>query len=185
MSGRCRFVERERLIEIGRRWIDIVLWREQQTAGSIASRAVIAAASVMVAIFATDASANGDAGNCPPEWADYVSAVGDIIKPRQDLPVIFVTREGEAFDCLDLIDGNYLLERASNFFKRDPRPRSPVDPSDPGNWPTNVCNVASTRLPHLPSFFAVELTRQVEVLDHPVCRVRVINAIRRVSGVNE
>ena len=126
---------------------------------------------------------DGDADDCPTEWAEYVSAVGDIVGPLgQDPAVIFVTREGEAFDCLDLIDGNYLLERASNFFERDPRPRSPVDPSDPGNWPTNVCNVAHTRLPNLPLFLAVELTRQVDVLDHPVCRVRVVNSLRFFFG---
>ena len=186
MSGGCRFMEREGLVVIGQQWFNSVLRRQQQTAGFIVSRSVIAAVSVMVALSASDVSANGEAGDCPPEWADYVSAVSDIIEPLgQDLPVIFVSREGEAFDCLGLMRNNQFLERASAFSRTWPFHRSPINLSDSGTWPINVCNVEASNLPHVPFFYAIHLPRQAEVLELPICRVRVTNAIRHFLGVNE
>ena len=88
MCGGCRLVVRGGHAAESRRWFPFVIRHKPRKAVSIAPTAAISAVSVMAEPSASDAIANGDAG--PPEWTEYVSAVGDLITTLGQKLLIFL-----------------------------------------------------------------------------------------------
>jgi hypothetical protein len=130
--------------------------------------------------------ANGDNIACPPEWAEYVAIVAEIIVPLgEEPPILFVSREGGVHDCLGLIRDDQFIEQASAYLRHVPYDRSPINLSDSANWPINVCTVGRMNLPHVPFFYSVGLPMEREILALPICRIRVTNSIKHFLGVNQ
>jgi hypothetical protein len=59
---------------------------------------IVALLNILLSNFA---HANDVASECPSVWADYVESVEEIIRPLgKKFPLLFVSREGNVYDCL-------------------------------------------------------------------------------------
>lgn len=83
-------------------------------------------------IFLTsEARANGEESVCPPAWSEYVETIGEIIEPLgQDFPLLFVSREEDVFDCLNLVNDQSFIDRATALGKSLPIDRTSVATPD-------------------------------------------------------
>lgn len=130
--------------------------------------------------------ANGTDLTCPLEWKDYVIAVREIVD-RADFidPIVFVSREGETFDCMKTVHDDNFLDVISKYNQNTPHDGSKIELLASENWPPNLCNVSRVNLSNIPLFYSVELPRQIDILELPICRIRVENALGYFIGINK
>lgn len=121
----------------------------------------------------SEARANGDDDVCLPVWREYVENVGGIIEPLgQDFPLLFVSRAGNVFDCLSLVNDQTFIDRATALEKSLPIDRTSIATSDPSTWPVNMCTGGSVGWPGL-SYFSITLPLDTEILGTEACWRRV------------
>jgi hypothetical protein len=120
--------------------------------------------------------------SCPSVWSSYIEDIREIVAPLgPDFPLLFESREGEFYDCLDLIRNDDMLKKASDYNKRVPYDRtSMIDLNESMSWPANVCSSGRLRFPHVPFFFSLSLPLDEKILQTSVCRIRVIGGAERM-----
>lgn len=145
----------------------------------------IAVAAAVAALTSSEVYANGVARGCPSEWTEYVSTVAEIIEPLgEDFPLLFVSREGDVFDCLGRIRDETFLEQASTFERALPVDRTGVLSKDPASWPENVCTRGFANWHGMAPYVSVNLPREAEILETNSCRVRIIRSAERTLSEN-
>ena len=129
--------------------------------------------------------ANGGETGCPPEWTEYVTAVAEIIEPLgEDFLLLFVSREGDVFDCLERIEDKTFLEQASIYERALPVDRTGILSKDPASWPENICTRGFANWRGMAPYVSVNLPREAEILETNSCRVRVIRSAERTLSEN-
>lgn len=132
------------------------------------------------------AFANGDSMTCPPEWAEYVATVAEIIAPLgNDFPLLFVSRKGDVFDCLGRIRDEAFLEKASARERSLPIDRASVLSVDPASWPSNICSRGLAYWRGMAPYVSIRLPLEREILETNACRVRVIRSAERTLSENK
>lgn len=122
---------------------------------------------------ASEARANGDYNACPIVWREYVEAVGEIIEPLgQDFPLLFASREGDVFNCQNLVNDQSFIDRATTLEKSLPIDRTSIATLDPATWPVNMCTGGSVGWPNQ-RYFTIVLPLDVEILATEACWRRV------------
>ena len=108
---------------------------------------------------------------CPPEWGYYVERAGAVRESLgTDVVLLFVSRDGDVFDCLGLVDDPALIDLATLIMRGMPFDRETPLGDDRALWPTNVCTTGRTRIPGL-AYHLVFLPRDIGILDSEACRI--------------
>lgn len=118
-------------------------------------------------------SSGASANACPPDWREYVETIGEIIEPLgQDFPLLFVSRAGDVFDCLHLVNDQAFINRATELEKSLPIDRTSIATPDPATWPVNMCTGGRVDWPGL-SYVSITLPLDAEILGTEACWRRV------------
>lgn len=132
------------------------------------------------------AFANGDSMTCPPEWAEYVATVAEIIAPLgEDFPLLFVSRKGDVFDCLGRIRDEAFLEKASALERTLPIDRASALSVDPASWPTNICSSGLANWRGMAPYESINLPLEREILETDACRVRITRLAEIILSENK
>jgi len=131
----------------------------------------VAAALTGAVLWGQGARAAEEKAQCPPEWAYYVERAGAVRESLgTDVVLLFVSRDGDVFDCLGLVDDPALIDLATLITRGMPFDRETPLGDDPALWPTNVCTTGRTRTPGL-AYHLISLPRDVGILDSEACRI--------------
>lgn len=150
--------------------------------GGIGKTAVAAA---VAALASSEVYANGVARGCPSEWAEYVATVAEIIEPLgEDFPLLFVSREGDVFDCLGRIRDSEFLRLAQRSESMLPIDRSTPLIDDPITWPVNVCTNSARWWQGMLQYTAIHLPSEREILQNSACKLRVQRAAQDILAEN-
>ena len=118
---------------------------------------------------------------CPPQWGEYVQQIQLHINLAElKEPIVFVSRNGVAFDCLDLGLDQTFLAQVEIWEKSLPFDRTrPLD-EDHRNWPVNICSSGTADWPSI-SYRTVYLPIQQDILEQEICKTRVMSITSRLG----
>lgn len=117
---------------------------------------------------------------CRNEWSIYVSEVVRILGSNKLAePLLFVARDGEVYDCLELAADDNLLKEAQIYEESLPLDRTGPLLLDPMTWPPNICTVGSARWPGI-QYSAISLPTDPAILATKACQKRVFRGIERL-----
>jgi hypothetical protein len=130
-----------------------------------------AVASVVAITLCTSAAyADDQFSECPKIWSEYVDIVAETIKPLGNkFPMVFVSRDGDVYDCLNRIHDDALLEKWAISERSIPVDRKSSLSSDPQSWPENICIQGSAFENGVYIYHAIYLPIQVSILETRVC----------------
>lgn len=138
-----------------------------------------AVASVAAITLCTSAAyADDQFGECPKIWSEYVDLVAETIKPLGDnFPMVFVSRDGDIYDCLNRIHDDALLEKWSISERSMPVDRTSLLSSDSNSWPQNICNKGSIFENGVYIYHAIYLPLQVNIIANQLCKKRIVSSL--------
>lgn len=131
------------------------------------------------------AQTDAENGPCGSVWRPYVERIGAILREKKEPapPILFVSRDGEVFDCFDI---GYSQQRLESFalsqnlfqklFPQWDREKE-INPDDEV-WPDNVCAVMVPIRLHEDGYVAVHLPVDGQVLDTQRCAQNVFMPIQ-------
>lgn len=119
-------------------------------------------------LLAFSANANGDSAACPTVWKGYVDTARAVVESMSaDADIVFVNRDGEAFDCLGVGLSEKELLRISRLESSLPIDRV-VELSDRAStWPPNICSVGTGQLG--PNYISISLPIEPRILGLEAC----------------
>lgn len=142
----------------------------------IGSKNIIWAAASIVAmnLCSSAAQAAERKSECPKIWSEYVDLVAETIKPLGDnFPMVFVSRDGDVYDCLNRIHDDALLEKWAISERSIPVDRTSSLSSDPKSWPENICIQGSAFENGVYLYHAIYLPLLVSILENNSCKKRI------------
>lgn len=143
-------------------------------------RTILAAAVVCVGLpfSALSESANGETAACPTAWQSYVGMVGKIVESvDSDADIVFVNRQGKAFDCLGLGIQDKELLRISRLEAALPIDRVVALGDRASAWPANICSIGTGGLGL--NYISISLPVEQRILNLESCRKSVSGGLER------
>lgn len=120
-------------------------------------------------------------GVCTGVWSDYVKIVGDAFDhTKTKIPVVFLDRSGNAFDCLGMDLDKTTLGRISMFESSLPFDRQSALTDRIASWPVNICSVGRGSFGGL-KYVSISLPLEPEMLELERCRRSVHGEATRVA----
>lgn len=141
---------------------------------------ILAAAVVCVGLplSALSASANGETAACPTVWQGYVDIVWKIVESVEaDADIVFVNREGKAFDCLGVGIPDKELLRISRLEAALPIDRVAALGDRASAWPANICSIGIGGLGL--NYISISLPIEQRILNLESCRRSVSGGLER------
>lgn len=107
---------------------------------------------------------------CPAPWREYVDEIGVLIEESPpNVPLVFIDRAGNVFDCLNLAIDKSILRRIQLLESSLPFDReSPL--AESGTWPVNICSVGRGRFAEV-NYISISLPVNDNILKLERCVV--------------
>jgi hypothetical protein len=132
---------------------------------------------------ALPAIALADRPACPAVWDGYVETVRKIVESfGGDADIVFVDREGKAFDCLGKGFSENELQRITLIESSLPVDREAPLGDRANTWPSNICSIGTGTGFLGPDFISVSLPLEPRILGLDPCRRSVSGGLERALG---